>query len=183
MPIRKKRSSTQSPSSTAKPVALSANLARYLSSATKENKQRVLAVLKREIKWVTGSTLDQVRDRIAKADYSKSQCSKGCSACCYVKVDASKEERERLKKYPAIRSKDKPGCPFLGPDEACTVYKDRPLMCRVHNVISDPKLCSTPKSDIQRLTNLQAEILVSAWLTVDGDVEELKDIEWQLKQD
>ncbi|MHB8423111.1 MAG: YkgJ family cysteine cluster protein [Leptospirales bacterium] len=32
-------------------------------------------------------------------------------------------------------------CPFLGPDRMCQVYEDRPLLCRICWVLTDPKDC------------------------------------------
>lgn len=35
-------------------------------------------------------------------------------------------------------------CPLLGENNDCTVYDRRPMTCRFHEVVSDPKLCSLP---------------------------------------
>jgi Fe-S-cluster containining protein len=33
-------------------------------------------------------------------------------------------------------------CAFLGADNRCTIYQDRPLACRTHHVVTDPAECS-----------------------------------------
>jgi len=33
-------------------------------------------------------------------------------------------------------------CAFLGDDNRCTIYQDRPLACRTHHVVTDPAECS-----------------------------------------
>ncbi|MHB1285732.1 MAG: YkgJ family cysteine cluster protein [Leptospirales bacterium] len=37
--------------------------------------------------------------------------------------------------------KENQACPFLGPDRMCQVYEDRPLLCRICWVLTDPKDC------------------------------------------
>jgi Fe-S-cluster containining protein len=47
-------------------------------------------------------------------------------------------EREAGARYHAMRMP----CAFLDSERRCTIYRDRPLACRTHFVVSAPELCS-----------------------------------------
>ncbi len=95
-------------------------------------------------------------------------CKQGCTACCHTQVSVSHDEAFLL--FNLIKSKkvkvdiDKlalqsqsgnnasdwykldykdRGCIFLDQQGSCTVYKDRPGVCRTNYSVSDPSLCST----------------------------------------
>jgi uncharacterized protein len=96
-----------------------------------------------------------------------SPCKKGCNACCHTQVSVTQDEAEllvlriqegvavdleRLKiqtepkndgnDYYKIPYQDR-RCIFLGADGACTVYEDRPSVCRTNAVLSEASLCDT----------------------------------------
>jgi Fe-S-cluster containining protein len=54
-------------------------------------------------------------------------------------------ERDVAARYHALRMP----CAFLDDARRCTIYRDRPLACRTHFVLSDPALCSSdvPEAD------------------------------------
>lgn len=96
-----------------------------------------------------------------------SPCKKGCAACCHTEVSVTPDEAELL----ALRvrngvsvdlqrlhiqktTQDKKqsfytipyelrACVFLGEDNQCRVYEDRPSVCRTNVVIGDAEQCST----------------------------------------
>lgn len=43
-------------------------------------------------------------------------------------------------------------CAFLDSNRHCTVYRDRPLACRTHFVLSDPSTCSSREPDPDHIT-------------------------------
>lgn len=47
-------------------------------------------------------------------------------------------EREAAARYHALRMP----CAFLDDERRCTIYRDRPIACRTHFVLSAPELCS-----------------------------------------
>jgi Fe-S-cluster containining protein len=73
-------------------------------------------------------------------------CKAGCSHCCYAAVLLPHAEAEgigrRIRREPAKAKKRKNAhdvrwgydnpCVFLGDDERCTIYENRPMVCRVH---------------------------------------------------
>ena len=125
------------------------------------------------------------------------RCGKGCAHCCRLWVGVTLDEAEllaervragaarpeparleaqRLWTGPAEfvgKPREEAACVFLGPEGACTVYADRPSICRAVLVASDPELCRTGDltTRITAVLNPYAEVLVSAALTVDAEVE------------
>lgn len=122
----------------------------------------------------------------ALAEYMKTanaSCKAGCSHCCYQKVDLFGNEQEfifkqydgrepELIKLQASASgkygfderltKKERRCVFLVKG-LCSIYKNRPLLCRTHFVVSDPKLCDTDivNGPIAKVAQMKIEILVS----------------------
>jgi len=140
--------------------------------------------------------LRNVNDKlIAKAKlFEKATCSKGCSFCCHDRIIVSKMEidnikavvkakniipnAERLAKQkqndPKISWSDK-ACSLLSdPDEngqrICTIYEDRPFICRTHNSREEPKFCNKseyPDKGIQEGRILEIDALGMAIILVD----------------
>lgn len=114
------------------------------------------------------------------------QCKKGCAACCHTQVSVTQDEAEHLAKkvlsgqvridrerlaFQAQFSDDYDqwmrvpyetrGCIFLDAQDGCTVYEDRPSVCRTNYSLSDPALCETKDGQTQPQRLL---------LTVDADL-------------
>lgn len=123
------------------------------------------------------------------------RCGKGCAHCCCLWVGITRDEAELLAERvregtahpdPARLALQRPwdspqsyvgkpraeaACVFLGPDGACTVYEDRPSICRAVLVASDPELCRGDNDAVLITTvlNPALDVLVSAALTVDAE--------------
>jgi len=94
-------------------------------------------------------------------------CRAGCGFCCHQPVFVSFTEFEGIKShllergvtidraklqaqrddisdgiYHKLKVTDRK-CVFLGENSSCTIYEARPIMCRRHNVYSDPQHCAT----------------------------------------
>jgi Fe-S-cluster containining protein len=122
------------------------------------------------------------------------RCGRGCSHCCRLWVDLTKDEADLLalrvaqgKARPSLarmeaqsgwaspaefigKPREEAACVFLGEDGACTVYEDRPAICRAVLVASDPEYCKGGDlaTRITAVINPYAEVEVSAALTVDA---------------
>jgi uncharacterized protein len=94
-------------------------------------------------------------------------CKKGCAGCCHTQVSITKDEAELYAQkivdghdidftrlylqgetwndseewYTLPHSLRK--CIFLGDDQLCSIYEDRPTVCRTNSVLSDPEDCFT----------------------------------------
>lgn len=117
-----------------------------------------------------------------------SPCASGCSACCHTQVSVTKDEAEllaervrsgididhnRLHVQMAAKnsaaawyalSHEERKCVFLGPDQRCTVYEDRPSVCRTNAVLGDNSQCDTTNGpQAQRLVKTsEADLVIYA---------------------
>lgn len=117
------------------------------------------------------------------------QCKKGCSMCCHTQVSVSNDEAvlladlikngqkidwQRLhkqkeagnsnSKYYQLSYQDR-ACVFLDDEGACSIYENRPMVCRTNNVVSDPKNCDTrvvEKPTISLINTYKSDIVVYA---------------------
>lgn len=117
------------------------------------------------------------------------KCGKGCSFCCHTQVSVTRDEAELLaqriiddrdidleKLYLQSKSGDNVGswyqlshkdrgCVFLGEEGECTIYEDRPSVCRTNNVISDPANCSTEdgqEKSVRLLNTYASDMIIMA---------------------
>jgi Fe-S-cluster containining protein len=117
-------------------------------------------------------------------------CKKGCTACCHTQVSVTEGEAKLLSKYikkipnfdwhklekqaDAKNSGnlffkipyDQRGCVFLDEEGSCSVYEDRPSVCRSNHAVSDAKLCETKdgvSSKIRLLKTVTADLMIYAY--------------------
>lgn len=92
-------------------------------------------------------------------------CKAGCYFCCHDKIFLSVVEKAYFKKYvkniPDLKqmkllndTKDfsklpwiDKRCGFLSSANTCTIYNERPLVCRTHNSKDDPELCKIDENN------------------------------------
>lgn len=96
-------------------------------------------------------------------DSIKTSCQKGCSHCCHINVDALPFEAERLwalydrskddvvkeqaqhsEENYGVLPREKAACVFLK-DNACSIYDERPFVCRMQLVATPAEFCDTYK--------------------------------------
>jgi len=124
-----------------------------------------------------GKVLD---NPVAKAHLS---CKKGCSACCHTQVSVTSFEAQQMAKL--IKNKKIPinseklliqaqaqndsqawyrlsyanrGCVFLDQNNQCSIYEDRPAVCRTNYVFNPPDQCSTVEGKERSLQMLKTEM-------------------------
>ncbi|HMD00585.1 MAG TPA: YkgJ family cysteine cluster protein [Ferruginibacter sp.] len=132
--------------------------------------------------------VDGFFDKAPEETKKNIQCKAGCTACCFIDLDISREEaalivnycrendieidKEYLTKQVSIGRRPSNGmsrCVFLK-DNLCSIYPVRPVSCRKHFVNSDPALCDASKNavdKVDRYFDINSEILASALLNVD----------------
>jgi Fe-S-cluster containining protein len=100
-----------------------------------------------------------------------SPCRAGCSACCHTQVSVTEDEANLLASkvneglkidYDRLQKQMQTGnnadeffklsfqerkCVFLGENNLCQVYNDRPSVCRTNAVIGEASQCSTHEKD------------------------------------
>lgn len=128
-----------------------------------------------------------VEEEIEQGANIDTSCRKGCSACCHMEVEVTSYEadilaglvrnghaidRERLAKQSQRTVQDKAWsagikipesrCVFLNQEGACSIYEDRPVMCRRHSVTSPAKNCETLDAPITLRYFPKVDLLISA---------------------
>ncbi len=116
------------------------------------------------------------------------QCKSGCTACCFIDVEISRDEAKLIVDYcqeneieidkSYLVEQAKAGrktfsslsrCVFLK-NNMCSIYPVRPIACRKHWVKTDPALCDFSNNVINQIGgyfDVNTEILASALLNVD----------------
>lgn len=131
-----------------KPAKHDRQIRRLLERAEVESRERKRIRLVLEAVDTWAAPIEQV-----------AACKAGCSHCCHIPVMISAEEAKLLASVtgramempanakridelePEVQKTDPGPCPFLE-DGRCSVYEDRPLICRAHfNLDSDDLLC------------------------------------------
>ncbi|MFW5887406.1 MAG: YkgJ family cysteine cluster protein [Bacteriovoracia bacterium] len=124
--------------------------------------------------------IEKCMDRLFAKDEVKASvnCTKGCTFCCHTQVAVTEDEAKLLASrilnsqnsidLYRLHTQAKAGvnidkwyqiphaqraCVFLGKDGGCSVYEDRPSVCRTNNAVSDPSSCST-EDGIEKPQNL-----------------------------
>lgn len=120
-------------------------------------------------------------------------CKKGCAACCTSEVAVTEDEAMLLAKkvlngheinfnYLEIQaiakndsskwlniSNETRRCVFLNRNNECSVYENRPAVCRTNHVVSDPEFCSTSDGNTRSIHLLKTHeadmIIVGAFLS------------------
>ena len=133
-----------------------------------------------------------MNESIMKSEH-KISCQRGCSLCCFQRVDISDDEAtlllsyskeisyvidyeilerqsktKNVKEFNTLRPRHR-RCVFLNEDNECGVYEHRPNSCRKLVVISSPDLCDTVKNkgaEIGKLVDIEAEVITSSSLNV-----------------
>lgn len=131
-------------------------------------------------------SLDNAIDRTKM--FEKATCNSSCSFCCHDSIFVSHSEAEHIKQVVKSKSvvpnadriaKQKSGdeikwidkaCPLLMDEDAagerkCSIYEDRPLICRAHNSTEDPKFCNKeefPGRTISELKNVLVDGILMA---------------------
>ncbi|AHI05488.1 hypothetical protein BDW_04900 [Bdellovibrio bacteriovorus W] len=118
-------------------------------------------------------------------------CKEGCSQCCSLPVDISpseaailaglvrndsdkinrlKTQRNSKSTWSNLNSQSRK-CIFLNDRNLCSIYSDRPLLCRMMRVTTDPNFCSSLDPMIQKQIVYDREVFADL---VFGEFKELQ---------
>ncbi|MFM6927287.1 MAG: YkgJ family cysteine cluster protein [Bdellovibrio sp.] len=127
------------------------------------------------------------------SSHIKTSCQRGCGACCHLEVEITLDDAMVLAKslesgieidYSQLRSlslRDRLDsrwaqgvvgsnrCVFLGTDNACRNYENRPTVCRKHSVISPAIECEKIGGQPRPKLIPMAEIIMSAAINLPGN--------------
>ncbi|HEX7675223.1 MAG TPA: YkgJ family cysteine cluster protein [Bdellovibrio sp.] len=127
-----------------------------------------------------------IDEQVDASSHIKTTCQKGCGACCHLEVEIMKddaviladslangttlnhEDLLRLSKRERLDNEWKKGavssnrCVFLGADNACRNYYNRPTVCRKHSVVSPVEECEKIGGNPVPKLMPMAEIIMSA---------------------
>ncbi|HUR98762.1 MAG TPA: YkgJ family cysteine cluster protein [Pyrinomonadaceae bacterium] len=121
---------------------------------------------------------------------SKISCRRGCAFCCEQQVHVTRGEAERIVDfayangialdYERLRTQAEiperspenwtrsahRRCVFLGDENECRIYDVRPIVCRNHRVVSEPRLCNVRGvEDVALYVIPKAEAATTAYFT------------------
>ena len=134
-------------------------------------------------------------------------CHKGCSACCHTQVSVNSDEAALLAnkviheghevdlKKLYIQGNvensgsdwfelpyEMRGCVFLDEGGGCSVYEDRPSVCRTNNAFSPPVQCETKdgiEKPVRLLNTEKADFAVIAGFRASGEAGTLPHMLWK----
>jgi hypothetical protein len=98
---------------------------------TGDEAQDALRRLHAEVDRAAGAVADRHRGRL--------QCGRGCAACCVDELTVYEVEAERIRRaHGALLEAGAPhapgACAFLGAENECRIYPDRPYVCRTQGL-------------------------------------------------
>lgn len=102
---------------------------------------------------------------------SKTRCKKGCAFCCYHKIEVTPSEAQNIKSLNAIKNMDALSCPFLASDNACGIYEERPIICRLTHVVSEPDHCEIDSGkEVEHLMVEKASLMALAYFSLESNL-------------
>lgn len=133
-----------------------------------------------------------IDEQVDASSHIQTTCQKGCGACCHLEVEITSDDAavledslrsgividftrlRDLSKRERLDDKWKAGatpsnrCVFLGADNACSNYENRPAVCRKHSVISPVEECEKIGGQPVPKIMPMAEIVMSAAVSQEG---------------
>ena len=134
------------------------------------------------------------------SENSNMTCRAGCSACCHQQINISDSEADLImeevnkrsivldkvklsrqanwdkKDYYHKKNRPHASCVFLQ-DNKCSIYNQRPAVCRSYTVSSNPSFCNTKyrhkHTNLEIIVNGKAEIITSAIWSMGGKIDSL----------
>jgi hypothetical protein len=110
--------------------------------------------------------IDALVAKIRSRHPASFECRKGCAECCIAGLTVCRVEFDNIQAQKVSRPASRvprPGrCPFLSPKNLCTIYKSRPVVCRLWG---SPMLFRTEDAARGFLERLKIEMSEGGFLT------------------
>jgi Fe-S-cluster containining protein len=157
----------------------------YASLRAKHNAEAVSTAIHNSVSSMIDESIEESKEVVT--------CGRGCSFCCFQRVDISDDEATLIlsytkeigfeinydvlkkqaetkdeKEFNALTPIDR-RCTFLNKDGECSIYEHRPSSCRKLIVMTEPAFCDTVNDagkQIGKLVNLEAEVITASSLNV-----------------
>lgn len=141
--------------------------------------------------------LVQIADAHSRVIHEQTPCRRGCSSCCHMATPIPLLEAEKLAAASGKQLNRQAGlpaefaawqlesnvqrfsgvaCPFLV-DRECSVYRDRPVVCRSHHVLEETSEKCDMRSLVQSVAHLDSKWLdyTLADMTMDEPFADIRD--------
>lgn len=133
-----------------------------------------------------------IDEQLSTIDLSKTSCQKGCHFCCYHPIEITSSEKDNIKQLIQFADKKRlsyqvdqifnddiyenwdykqQACVFLDEQGSCTIYQQRPLICRLTYVTSASENCDyrNNKERINHHPVTKAAIIALAYLMTEQE--------------
>jgi len=97
----------------------------------------------------------------------KSSCVDGCFDCCTSIIQFAREEAERAGEYKYYDGL----CGFLDENKNCTIYDNRPLVCRIYGV-SEIMKCEDCEAD-RLLSEEETRVIIKEYAKIKDEQDRL----------
>lgn len=105
----------------------------------------------------------------------KPSCHKGCHFCCYHQIELTPNELSLIKDLKPKLNDHTQACALLDSNGNCTVYPQRPIVCRLTYVTSQNEYCKLDSGEaIEHVPFEKAALVGLAYYSLENELVSLK---------
>jgi Fe-S-cluster containining protein len=115
-------------------------------------------------------------DKNLSEEVKEATCRKGCHFCCYHPISIAIPEEENILQFKKYLNESSLACKFLR-DGECSIYENRPLICRLTHVKTPAENCQkdNQKIPIEHLPVYKAALVAAAFYNAFPETKLLND--------